>query len=102
VARGAERGARRLRRHFGPRATDENVPTAFAGNRPRVSGTASLTEQYLDTTAQSRPGDYAQPKAAAAYGFSSDTGDLGTPTTMHLVQAGQASPTPAKLRVLEG
>jgi outer membrane protein len=31
------------------RATDENVPTALAGYRPRVSGTASLTEQYLDT-----------------------------------------------------
>ena len=31
------------------RATDENVPTALSGYRPRVSGTASLTEQYLDT-----------------------------------------------------
>jgi outer membrane protein len=30
------------------RATDENVPTALAGYRPRVSGTSSLTEQYLD------------------------------------------------------
>jgi outer membrane protein TolC len=30
------------------RATDENVPTALAGFRPRVSGTASLTDQYLD------------------------------------------------------
>ena len=30
------------------RATDENVPTALAGYRPRVSGTASVTEQYLD------------------------------------------------------
>jgi outer membrane protein len=30
------------------RATDENVPTALAGYRPRVSGTASLTDQYLD------------------------------------------------------
>jgi outer membrane protein len=31
------------------RATDENVPTALAGYRPRVAGTSSLTEQYLDT-----------------------------------------------------
>jgi len=31
------------------RATDENVPTALAGYRPRISGTSSLTEQYLDT-----------------------------------------------------
>jgi outer membrane protein len=30
------------------RAVDENVPTALAGYRPRVSGTASLTDQYLD------------------------------------------------------
>jgi outer membrane protein len=31
------------------RAIDENVPTALAGYRPRVSGTASLTDQYLDS-----------------------------------------------------
>ena len=31
------------------RATDENVPTALSGYRPRVSGTSSLTDQYLDT-----------------------------------------------------
>jgi outer membrane protein len=31
------------------RSADENVPTALAGYRPRVAGTASLTEQYLDT-----------------------------------------------------
>ena len=30
------------------RAIDENVPTALAGYRPRVAGTASLTDQYLD------------------------------------------------------
>ena len=30
------------------RAIDENVPSALAGYRPRVSGTASLTDQYLD------------------------------------------------------
>src|SRR5262245_29323525 len=32
------------------RAVDENVPTALAGYRPRVQATATLTEQYLDTT----------------------------------------------------
>ena len=31
------------------RAIDENVPTALSGYRPRVTGTSSLTEQYLDT-----------------------------------------------------
>ena len=31
------------------RAVDENVSIALAGYRPRVSGTSSLTEQYLDT-----------------------------------------------------
>jgi outer membrane protein len=31
------------------RATDENVPTALSGYRPRVSGTASSTENYLET-----------------------------------------------------
>ena len=34
------------------RATDENVPTALAGYRPRVAGTASLTDQYLDSIAK--------------------------------------------------
>jgi outer membrane protein TolC len=41
------------------RAIDENVPTALAGYRPRVSGTASLTDQYLDQltrTTGKRPG----------------------------------------------
>src|SRR5262245_50562570 len=31
------------------RATDENVPTALSGYRPRVTGTSSLSGQYLDT-----------------------------------------------------
>ena len=51
------------------RATDENVPTALAGYRPRVSGTASVTEQYLDnvvkTTAVSGAPIYVQSKGAA-------------------------------------
>src|SRR5262249_59463421 len=37
------------------RATDENVPTALAGYRPRVTGTSSLTEQYLDTLTKAGP-----------------------------------------------
>jgi outer membrane protein len=56
------------------RAVDENVGTALAGYRPRVSGTASLTEQYLDTvtkTVQTSPPNvggplYLQTKGAAA------------------------------------
>jgi outer membrane protein len=39
------------------RATDESVPTALSGYRPRLSGTAAVTEQYLDiTTRGSTPG----------------------------------------------
>ena len=30
------------------RAIDENVPTALSGYRPRITGTSSLTEVYLD------------------------------------------------------
>src|SRR5262252_8853427 len=53
------------------RATDENVPGALAGYRPRISGTSSLTEQYLDTVvrAGSTPATgalYSQTKGAAA------------------------------------
>ena len=51
------------------RAIDENVPTALAGYRPRVSGTASLTDQYLDQltrttgTTAGVPATYTQAKA---------------------------------------
>jgi outer membrane protein len=52
------------------RAVDENVTTALAGNRPRVTGTSSLTEQYLDqvikATAAAGPPIYTQTKGAAA------------------------------------
>ena len=53
------------------RATDENVPTALAGYRPRVTGTSSLTEQYLDNltktgTTPAAPRSSRNPKAAAA------------------------------------
>src|SRR5262249_9741282 len=47
------------------RVIDENVPTALAGYRPRVSGTASLTDQYLDQLTKSAP-TYSQAKGAAA------------------------------------
>src|SRR5262249_37967565 len=47
------------------RAIDENVPTALEGYRPRVSGTASLTEQYLDQLTKAAPTS-SQAKGAAA------------------------------------
>src|SRR5262249_40645847 len=52
------------------RAIDENVPTALAGYRPRVSGTASLTDQYLDQltrttgTTAGIPATYTQAKGS--------------------------------------
>jgi outer membrane protein len=52
------------------RAADENVPTALAGYRPRVTGTSSLTEQYLDTTTKTTSATgaplYIQQKGAVA------------------------------------
>jgi outer membrane protein len=52
------------------RAVDENVGTALSGYRPKVSGTASLTEQYLDvvTKAPTATGTplYLQSKGAVA------------------------------------
>ena len=37
------------------RATDESVPQALSGYRPRISLSASVGEQYLDSTDQDRP-----------------------------------------------
>ena len=53
------------------RATDENVPTALSGYRPRVTGTSSLTDQYLNnlTKAGTTPDGtalYIQQKGAIA------------------------------------
>src|SRR5262245_31795302 len=54
------------------RAIDENVPTALAGYRPRLSGTASLTDQYLDQltrttgTTAGVPATYTQAKGSIA------------------------------------
>ena len=53
------------------RATDENVTTALEGYRPRVTGTSSLTEQYLDNlqktgTTSSGAALYTQSQGSAA------------------------------------
>jgi outer membrane protein len=52
------------------RATDENVTTALSGYRPRVTGTSSLTEQYIDQLTKANAGAgppiYSQNKGAAA------------------------------------
>ena len=52
------------------RATDENVTTALAGYRPRLTGTSSLTEQYIDQVVKANSGSgppiYAQTKGAGA------------------------------------
>ena len=52
------------------RAADENVPNALAGYRPRISGTSSLTEQYIDVLAKATTAGgaavYSQSQSAAA------------------------------------
>jgi outer membrane protein len=52
------------------RSIDENVPTALSGYKPKVSGTASLTEQYLDNVTKAvvpgAPPVYTQQKGAVA------------------------------------
>src|SRR5262245_60921114 len=39
------------------RATDESVPQALSGYRPKVSATASVGEQYLDQRTKSTTGN---------------------------------------------
>jgi outer membrane protein len=46
------------------RAADENVPTALAGYRPKVNGTASLTENYLETLTKVGPENYVKQQGA--------------------------------------
>src|SRR5439155_18183531 len=59
------------------RAVDENVPVAIAGYRPRVTATASLTEQYLDILSSQG----AQGKVRTAWlGAVSNFGVTGTQT----------------------
>jgi outer membrane protein len=50
------------------RATDENVPTALSGYRPKVTGTASASENYLETlTKNQTPGMLLPPGQFATY-----------------------------------
>jgi outer membrane protein len=48
------------------RAIDENVPAALAGYRPRVTGVATLTEQYLDNVTKAGTPFPFESKGAAA------------------------------------
>ncbi len=71
------------------RAVDENVTTALAGYRPRVTGTSSLTEQYLDnvikTTSPTGIAIYSQNKGAVAV---SNFGLTSTQTLFNGFQTG--------------
>jgi outer membrane protein len=71
------------------RATDENVPTALSGYRPRVTGTSSLTELYLDNTVKTTGFNgnpvYTQTKNAAAQPI---VGLTGTQTLFNGFQTG--------------
>jgi outer membrane protein len=71
------------------RTIDENVPTALSGYKPRVSGTASLTEQYLDnltkTVGPAGPAIYSQQKGAVAV---SNAGLTATQTLFNGFQTG--------------
>ena len=56
------------------RATDENVPTALAGYRPKITANASLGEQYVDTfskiTTPGTPSPYLSlAGSTATYGY---------------------------------
>jgi outer membrane protein len=52
------------------RAVDENVPTALSGYRPRATGTASVTENYLETLVKNPvttgPATYTKSQGAVA------------------------------------
>jgi outer membrane protein len=71
------------------RATDENVTTAVAGYRPRVTGTSSLTELYIDQVIKTNPGGgpptYTQTKGAGA---TSTFGLTATQTLYNGLQTG--------------
>ena len=71
------------------RAVDENVTSALAGYRPRVTGTSSLTEQYLDNVIKTTTGAgtpiYTQNKGAVAV---SNFGVTGTQTLFNGFQTG--------------
>jgi outer membrane protein len=71
------------------RSIDENVPTALSGYKPKVSATASLTEQYLDNTTKTvvsgGPPLYTQQKGAMAV---SNAGMTATQTLYNGFQTG--------------
>ena len=79
------------------RATDENVPTALAGYRPRVTGNASFTQQHFDNTTKvataGLPPVY--PRVIADYGV----GSYGATVTQTLLNGFQ---TANRVRQAEG
>jgi outer membrane protein len=80
------------------RATDENVPTALAGYRPRVTGNASFTQQHLDTTTKTLSavtGLPSYPRVIADYGV----GSYGATVTQTLLNGFQ---TANRVRQAEG
>ena len=66
------------------RATDENVPQALSGYRPKVAVTASAGGQYLDTTARTSPGTPAQKLTGA-----NEPRSVGGTITQTLFNGGQ-------------
>ena len=60
------------------RVTDENVPTALAGYRPRVTGTSSLTDQYLENLVKNQ--NSIRPAGLACTGTSDLIGKSICPT----------------------
>jgi outer membrane protein len=61
------------------RAIDENVPTALAGYRPRISASSSLTEQYLENLTRTPPlgSSTTTPPPAVSPSFPSYTRNIG-------------------------
>jgi outer membrane protein len=53
------------------RATDEGVPTALAGYRPRVVGNASFTQQHLDITSKVATTPPTYPRSVGDFGVGS-------------------------------
>src|SRR5689334_23882986 len=49
------------------RATDEGVPQALAGYRPRVTANASIGTQYWDTTTRQSTGPFTNPSRTNPY-----------------------------------
>jgi outer membrane protein len=78
------------------RATDEGVPAALSGYRPRVTGNASYTQQHLDTTSKAvAAGVATYPRTAADYGV----GSYGATVTQTLLNGFQ---TANRVRQAEG